>query len=188
MLFRSEEANPKLCALQAAARRRGVPFVWDDDEVSLGMGHKSQCWPSAALPQVEAVDWASLSSVPLAYITGTNGKTTSTRMCARIMEAAAKVPGATSSDGVVVGREQVERGDWTGTGAARRVLRHPEVVVALDHIWEATDVDGSGGIDREEYLTMHRKIVLALDPTVRPKHAFAAARDDWAREIGRAHV
>ena len=47
-----------------------------------------------------------------------------------------------------------------------RLLAHPEVVRALQMIWEATDTDGSGSIDREEYLVMHRKLVLALDPTV----------------------
>ena len=127
----AEESNPALIALEAEARRRGLPFVWDDDDVSIGMGHTSQCWAVDALPEPGEVAWEQLGAVPLAYITGTNGKTTSTRMCARIMEAAGKVPGATSSDGVVIGREHVERGDWTGTGAARRVLRHPEVEVAL---------------------------------------------------------
>ena len=127
----SKEANPRLLALESEAARRGLPFVWDDDFVSLGTGKTSKVWPTSALPESEDVAWDALAAIPLAYITGTNGKTTSTRMTARIMEASGKTPGSTSSDGVVVAREHIERGDWTGTGAARRVLRHPEVEVAL---------------------------------------------------------
>ena len=64
-------------------------------------------------------------------ITGTNGKTTSTRMTARILQTAGLRPGFTSSDGVVANGVQVERGDWTGPGAARCALRHPDVDIAV---------------------------------------------------------
>ena len=61
---------------------------------------------------------------------------------------------------------------------ARIRLRYdPEVIVMLDKIWEATDTDLSGLIERSEYLVMHRKLVLALDPSVTPKDAFAAAEE-----------
>jgi len=127
----AEEANPALLALEAEAARRGAPFVWDDDEVSLGMGRRSRTWPSRALPSPEQAPWDDVGSVPAGYVTGTNGKTTTTRMTAAILRAAGRRPGSTSSDGVVVDGEVIERGDWTGAGAARLVLRHPGVDVAV---------------------------------------------------------
>ena len=127
----AHESNPAMMALQAAAAERNVPFVWDDDEVSLGMGAKSRTWEAASLPAPVEVDWEGLEAIPVVYITGTNGKTTSTRMTTRILQAAGMTPGCTSSDGVVVSGVEVERGDWTGPGAARRVLRHEDVNVAV---------------------------------------------------------
>ena len=63
-----------------------------------------------------------------------------------------------------------------------RLLHDPEVLQMLEQVWEATDTDGSNSIERGEYLVMHRKLVLALDPSVPPKEAFEAARDDWAKD------
>lgn len=127
----AEESNPAMMALLAEAGARGVPFIWDDDFVSLGLGLHSQTWPAARLPAPDEVRWEGLGAVPVAYITGTNGKTTSTRMTTRILQAAGLTPGCTSSDGVVINGVEVERGDWTGPGAARRVLRHEDVDVAI---------------------------------------------------------
>ena len=45
-----EERNPALLALQAAAHEFGVPFLWDDDEVSLGYGQSTLIWTPDALP------------------------------------------------------------------------------------------------------------------------------------------
>jgi cyanophycin synthetase len=63
-------------------------------------------------------------------ITGTNGKTTSTRLLARIAAEAGHVVGSTSSDGITVGGVALEHGDWTGPAAARTVLRNPAVTLA----------------------------------------------------------
>ena len=54
---------------------------------------------------------------------------------------------------------------YSGEGLKQRVklLFLPEVVNALETIWTAADTDGSGAIDKAEYLVMHRKLVLALD-------------------------
>ena len=68
------EANPQLIALERAAKERGCPFLWDDDEVSVGFGHMAQVWSADDLPDVGAVDWASAAPIPVAMITGTNGK------------------------------------------------------------------------------------------------------------------
>lgn len=58
-----EERNPPLLALQQAARRHGVPFLWDDDEVSLGYGRTTRIWKPGSLPSPGEVDWSQLESI-----------------------------------------------------------------------------------------------------------------------------
>ncbi len=71
------------------------------------------------------------SRIPIAAITGTNGKTTTTRMVAHIFKMTGRTVGMTTSDGVYIdGRLSVE-GDMTGPVAARMVLRDPSVDVAV---------------------------------------------------------
>ncbi|HEY3351615.1 MAG TPA: Mur ligase family protein, partial [Polyangia bacterium] len=125
------EANPALIALAAEAARRGVALLQDDDEVTLGLGCHARSWPARALPAPAAVEWAARRAIPLALVTGTNGKTTTTRLLARITAAAGWVTGCASTEAIVVAGEVVERGDWTGPGAARRVLRDPRVEAAV---------------------------------------------------------
>ena len=127
----AEERNPALLALQRAAREHGVPFLWDDDEVSVGFGKSTLRWKPDALPTPDAVDWAAVGSIPLALVTGTNGKSTTVRMTAAIMAAAGCRAGLTSTDFIRVGSREIDRGDYSGTGGARLLLRQPDVEMAV---------------------------------------------------------
>ena len=69
--------------------------------------------------------------IPIASITGTNGKTTTTRMLAHITMMAGYTPGSTSSDGVFINGSLTVKGDMTGPTSARMVLRDPDVDVAV---------------------------------------------------------
>ena len=124
-----EESNCALLALEAAAAAHGVPFLSDDDEVSIGLGRGSATWPVDEIP--ESIDWDRIGSVPTAMITGTNGKTTTVRMLTRIVRAAGLTAGLSSTDWISVNDEIVDRGDYSGPGGARTVLRHPDVDVAI---------------------------------------------------------
>jgi cyanophycin synthetase len=126
-----EERNPALLALQAAAHEHGVPFLWDDDEVSLGYGQSTLIWTPDALPSPSEVDWPSLESIPLALVTGTNGKSTTVRMTAAIMNAAGYSAGLTSTDFIRVGERVIDTGDYSGTGGARMLMRQHEVEMAV---------------------------------------------------------
>ncbi len=119
----AERRPPELRALAQAAAERGVPSLIDDDGFTLGQGVRGRTWPIGQLPAPAEIPWESLGTVPTALITGTNGKTTSARLLARV----ARCAGNTSTDGVVVDGVQIESGDWTGPGATRMVLRRPDV-------------------------------------------------------------
>lgn len=126
-----QEANPALLAVQAAARERGVPFLWDDDEVSVGYGKSALIWAPDCLPSPAEIDWESVESIPLALVTGTNGKSTTVRMTASIMSAAGFAAGVTSTDFIRVADRVVVSGDYSGTGGARVLLRQPDIEVAV---------------------------------------------------------
>ena len=125
------EANPALLALQSAAQQHGVPFLWDDDEVSIGYGGTARVWAPDALPNAGEVDWQSFHTVPLALVTGTNGKSTTVRMTASIMNAAGYQAGLTSTDFIRVGDQTIDTGDYSGTGGARMLMRQPGLEMAV---------------------------------------------------------
>ena len=69
--------------------------------------------------------------VPVIAVTGTNGKTTTSRLIARIGRCAGLVVGWSSTDGVFVDGELVEAGDYSGPSGAQQVLDDPRVQLAV---------------------------------------------------------
>ena len=69
--------------------------------------------------------------VPTVAVTGTNGKTTTTRLLGRIAAEAGLTVGWSSTDGIYVAGECIDRGDWSGPGGARAVLTEPGVTFAV---------------------------------------------------------
>lgn len=69
--------------------------------------------------------------IPVVAVTGTNGKSTTTRLIAHIAAAAGMKVGMTNSDGIYIGSELVEAGDWTGFGGAARILAERGLEVAV---------------------------------------------------------
>jgi hypothetical protein len=108
----ADEVNPGLLALEAAAAERGVSFLWDDDEVSLGLGKYSTTWPVKALPAPAAIDWSGFGDVPIGIVTGTNGKTTTVRLAQHILMDAGRTVGLSSTDWIAVDNDIIDRGDW----------------------------------------------------------------------------
>ncbi len=68
--------------------------------------------------------------IPIVSVTGTNGKTTTTRLIAHIARYAGHTVGLTTTEGVYVGSEQIVKGDCTGPASAQAVLRDPTVTFA----------------------------------------------------------
>ncbi|HMB55602.1 MAG TPA: Mur ligase family protein, partial [Arenimonas sp.] len=71
------------------------------------------------------------SRVPIAAITGTNGKTTTSRMLAHITKMAGYTPGLTTTDGVYIDGQKTVDGDMTGPVATRMVLADPQIDMAV---------------------------------------------------------
>jgi len=126
-----EERSPPLRAMAAAARRHRVTFLMDPRVVSVGGGTGVMSWKVDEIPEVEAVDWRRVHDVPMVLVTGSNGKTTTVRLLTSVLTAAGRVTGMCCTDSVNVGGEVLSRGDWSGPGGARMVLRDPRVEVAV---------------------------------------------------------
>jgi cyanophycin synthetase len=73
----------------------------------------------------------SKSRIPVFAVTGTNGKTTTVRMLARILEEHGLTTGFTCTSGVYVGETRSTGGDASGPKSARMLLRHPRVEAAV---------------------------------------------------------
>ena len=69
--------------------------------------------------------------VPIAAITGTNGKTTTARMLAHVTKMAGYTPGLTTTDGVYIDGQRTVQGDMTGPVSARMVLADPQIDIAI---------------------------------------------------------
>ncbi|KKI98829.1 cyanophycin synthetase [Prochlorothrix hollandica] len=71
------------------------------------------------------------SRIPIISITGTNGKTTTTRLIAHLFKQTGQVTGYTTTDGTYIGDHLVEAGDNTGPQSANLILNDPTVEVAV---------------------------------------------------------
>ena len=78
-----------------------------------------------------AVNGFPASKMVMVGITGTNGKTTTTRLIAHILKGSGKTVGFTTTDGTYIGNQQIVQGDNTGPVSAQLVLKDPTVEVAV---------------------------------------------------------
>jgi len=69
--------------------------------------------------------------IPIVSVTGTNGKTTTTRMINHILTLQGKLVGMTTTDGIYINNQRVVNGDCTGPNSAKAVLRDPTIEVAV---------------------------------------------------------
>ena len=128
----------------------GVDFLTDDItksyrshggaicEVNAAPGFRMHVAPSEGEPRDVAGPVMDMlfpkgdpARIPIASITGTNGKTTTTRMTAHVMKSAGRHVGMTTTDAVYIDGHKTVEGDMTCPAAARMVLRDPTVDMAV---------------------------------------------------------
>ncbi|MBC7989172.1 MAG: cyanophycin synthetase [Luteimonas sp.] len=107
-------------------------------EVNAAPGFRMHVAPSEGTPRDAAgpvIDMlfppGTPARVPIAAITGTNGKTTTARMLAHIAKMAGYTPGLTTTDGVYIDGQRTVEGDMTGPVSARMVLSDPHIDIAV---------------------------------------------------------
>jgi UDP-N-acetylmuramyl tripeptide synthase len=127
----AKERNPALQALRDQALARRLTFLIGEDQVSAGSGAAAAIWDEKSLPRPETVDWSEIHDIPLALVTGSNGKTTVVRLLSAMARAGDRTAGTTSTDGVTVGSRCLVEGDFSGPSGARAVLRDREVEIAI---------------------------------------------------------
>jgi cyanophycin synthetase len=137
-------------------------------EVNAAPGFRMHVAPSEGTPRDVAgpvIDMlfptGTNARVPIAAVTGTNGKTTTARMLAHITKMAGYTPGLTTTDGVYIDGQCTVEGDMTGPVATRMVLADPQIDMAVLEI-------ARGGLLRAGMGVPHVNVGAVLN--VQPDH------------------
>ncbi|MGE0607788.1 MAG: cyanophycin synthetase [Pirellulales bacterium] len=69
--------------------------------------------------------------VPIVTVTGTNGKTTTTRFITHILKRAGRRVGMCCTDGIYIDGQRIDKGDCSGPGSAKAILMNPKVEAAV---------------------------------------------------------
>ncbi|MFZ2502967.1 MAG: cyanophycin synthetase [Nocardioides sp.] len=226
---RTFEAHPENVEIAEEAARMigldiaGIDFICPDItepvretggaicEVNAAPGFRMHTHPTIGEPQFIAkpvVDMlfppGSQSRIPIVAVTGTNGKTTTSRMIGHIFKGMGRKVGMTSTDGVVIDERLVIKQDASGPRSARMVLQNPRVDFAVFEVarggilreglgYERNDVAvvlnvqpdhlGLRGIDTVEQLADVKSVLVEAVP--RTGHAVLNADDPLVREMRR---
>jgi cyanophycin synthetase len=137
-------------------------------EVNAAPGFRMHTHPTIGEPQFIAkpvIDMlfppGAASRIPIVAVTGTNGKTTTSRMISHIFKGMGRKVGMTSTDGVVIDERLLIRADASGPRSARMVLQNPRVDFAVFEV-------ARGGILREGLGYERNDVAVVLN--VQPDH------------------
>jgi UDP-N-acetylmuramyl tripeptide synthase len=110
-------------------------YAMDEETLQIGVGIHQKKIPLSEIKSnpdgfIELLNPADFR-IPIIAVTGSNGKTTTTRLIAHILSESGETVGFTTSDGIYVGKQMIDQGDTTGPISAMEVLTHPDVSAAV---------------------------------------------------------
>lgn len=133
--------NLNICGIDIVAQDIREPVTTLNGgvlEVNAGPGLRMHLSPTKGLAQNVAEPIINMlypegnpSRIPIVAVTGTNGKTTTTRLVAHMAKLAGRSVGYATTDGIYIGDNKVETGDCSGPASAASVLRDPIVDFAV---------------------------------------------------------
>ncbi len=134
-------------------------------EVNAAPGFRMHTHPTEGEPQYVAkhvVDGlfppGTPSRIPIVAVTGSNGKTTTTRMIAHIFRGMGRDVGVTTTDGIYIDERLVRRADASGPKSAQMVLQNPRINFAVFEV-------ARGGILREGLGYQRNDVAVVLNVT-----------------------
>ncbi|HEY7311570.1 MAG TPA: Mur ligase family protein [Gemmataceae bacterium] len=130
---------PAETALLQAARKRQIPVSRLDDQAALVLGHgvrQQRVSLTDLLPLADTLldqrfPYGQTGRIPIAAVTGVNGKTTTTRLIAHILACTQRCVGMTCTEGIYIDGQRTESGDCSGPLSARVILQDPRVEAAV---------------------------------------------------------